>query len=261
MQPAIDVSNYSGVFSREQAACWRENGYAHVICGTQRPSITRQQLEAAAAAGLTLDAYVYLYWRHNVAAQVKEALATLAGFPVGRLWLDCEDDPAGAGKDAIVGLIAEAVAACGSFPRGIYTGRWWWAPNTGDSRDFAHLPLWHAEYTASPAVLPDFDAFQGYGGWTRPQMWQFQGTTSLCGVTVDLNLRDAAPPPPAPEDMTARDRIELALLRSAQRFDRARAAGRYVFRPAPERQDAVELQRVEGDRGVSFEPPYVIEVD
>jgi hypothetical protein len=63
---------------------------------------------------------------------------------------------------------------------------------------------------------------------------------------------------PAPENDLGG--IELALLRAGQRFDRARALGRYVFRPAPD-PAMVELLRVEEGHGVSFEPPYLLAVE
>jgi len=258
-QLAVDVSNYSGAISQEQAACLKARGVEHLIAGTQVPSVTRAQLEAALTAGMSIDAYVYLYWRRDIRAEVARALETVSGLPAGRLWLDCEDGAGGLPGEDIVAVIAGAVEACGDSPCGVYTGRWWWAPSTGDSGRFSHLPLWHAEYTRSAEERPDFDSFRPYGGWTRPAMWQFRGTTSLCGVSVDLNLRQV--PSMEQAGLNERDRIELALLRAGQCFDRARALGHYVFRPDPANPARVELQAVEAGRAVSFEPPYLIRVD
>ncbi len=259
LQLAVDVSNYSGVISPEQAACLKARGVEHLIAGTQVPSVTRAQIEAARTAGMSVDAYVYLYWRRDVRVEVGRALETVSGLPAGRLWLDCEDDTGGLPPEEVIELIAAAVEACGDVPAGIYTGRWWWAPSTGDSGRFSYLPLWHAEYIRSAEERPDFDSFPPYGGWTRPAMWQFRGTTPLCGVSVDLNLQEA--PSMEQAGLSERDRIELALLRAGQCFDRARALGRYVFRPDPANPAVVELQAVEAGRGVSFEPPYLIRVD
>jgi hypothetical protein len=57
------------------------------------------------------------------------------------------------------------------------------------------------------------------------------------------------------------DSLELALLRAGQRFDRARALGRYLFRPAASDPASVELQRLENGRALSFDPPYLLKVD
>jgi hypothetical protein len=244
---ALDVSNYSGPLRAEQASCWRALGYAHLVCGTQRPEITTQQLATAVEAGLTVAAYVYVYWDGDVRLQVEAALAAVAAFPVERLWIDCEDGAGGRGAAEILSLIEAALAACRDSPAGIYTGRWWWVPATGNSDRFRDLPLWHAEYTP-PGTLPDPAGFRPYGGWERPAMWQFQGTTDVCGISVDRNLL---------LDSGRRD-IELALFRAERRFLQALVRGDYVFRPAGEDASLVELQRVEGGRGVSFDPPYLL---
>ena len=259
MEKAIDVSNYSGVFGAAAVACWREQGFDHIVCGTQRPEITRRQLEAAVAGGMGVAAYAYLYWRSDVVEAVQRALAAVDGFAIERLWLDCEDVRGALTAEDVVGRIAAAAAACGDFPHGIYTGRWWWVPNTDNSSAFSHLPLWHAEYTGSPQSLPDFGRFLPYGGWSRPLMWQFQGTTSLCGVSVDLNLRDvtASEPPPLGGD----ERWELEVLRAGQRFLGALHSGRFALRPVPERRDSVELVKVVDGEWVAFEPPCTLVVD
>ena len=93
------------------------------------------QLEAVLDAGVTVDAYVYLYWRRDVRAEVARALETIEGLRVGRLWLDCEDDSSGIEPGVIVERIDTAIEACALIPAGIYTGRWWWAPATLDSSD------------------------------------------------------------------------------------------------------------------------------
>jgi len=256
MQRALDVSNYSGVFAAEAVACWRSLGYSHVICGTQQAETTRAQLATTLAGGMSADAYVFLYWHLPPAAQVQAALAAIAGFPVGRLWLDCEDAVEGRAPEQVVGLIGEAVAACGDLPCGVYTGRWWWLPSTGDSAAFSHLPLWHAEWTSGPDVLPSFDAFRLYGGWSRPAIWQFQGTTQLCGVDVDLNLMEQPLPAPLPPS----ERDELEALRAERRFLRALLDGRYRFRPSSA-PPAAELMRRQGEAFVPLEPPCILDVE
>lgn len=258
MERALDVSNYTGVFGAETVACWRSLGYDHLICGTQRPEVTRAQLAAATAGGMTVDAYCFLYWDVSPASQVQAALAAVTGFPVRCLWLDCEDATEGRAPETMVGLIAAAVAACGDFPCGIYTGRWWWVPATGDSTAFAHLPLWHAEWTAGPEVLPDFAAFRPYGGWTRPAMWQFQGTTQLCGFGVDLDLTDVpAMPPPA---AAAPAPTELQVLRAERGFLRALLEGRYRLAPVRD-VGLVELQQARDGTFVPLEPPCRLRLD
>ncbi len=91
-------------------------------------------------------------------------------------------------------------------------------------------------------------------------MWQYRGTTQLCGVGVDLNQREVLAAV-APSPLSAEERLELDGLRAGRRFQQALHAGRYAFRPASGRRDAVELVRVEAGRPLPFEPPSIVVVD
>jgi GH25 family lysozyme M1 (1,4-beta-N-acetylmuramidase) len=260
MRLGIDCSNYSGVLSPQSARCLRAAGFEFLIAGTQVPSVTRQQLEAAIAAGLEAQAYVYLYWSRDTAGEVRRALDGIAGLPVSRLWLDCEDAARGLSPGAIVERIEAALAACGDLPAGIYTGRWWWRAATGDSTAFAHLPLWHAEYRGAIDSPPALHDFHPYGGWQAPALWQFQGTTAVCGFSVDLNVEFAPAAPPLPPDLSWQERVELQLARNRKRFDLALARDMYVFANGPA-ADTVELVKaLPGGGAEPFDPPYLIPV-
>jgi hypothetical protein len=206
----IDLSNYTtnvpvpgsgaagGLITDALVRCWVESGYTHAIVGTQWPGVARHQLEMCARGGMTLDAYCWLSWSRDVRTAVATALRVIDGFDVRRLWLDCEEASGGRSPAEIVALIGSAVDACGAFPCGIYTARWWWPAATGDSAAFEHLPLWHAEYPFREGYKPDaqeapaFESFKPYGGWTHPAMWQFAGSVQHCGANVDLNVIEDA---------------------------------------------------------------------
>ena len=192
---AIDVSNWTGEISAEQARCLAAGGVGLVVCGTQVREITRQQIAAAAGAGMRGEAYVILRWPQtaddaSTGAQVRAALETIAGLPSGRLWIDCEQylslptpPPA-----RTVEHIHDAAAACDGIACGIYTSRYWWRTVTGDTSAFAHLPLWDARYVAREGEpLPPFEP---YGGWTRAVMTQWRADVTLCGLNVDLDERE-----------------------------------------------------------------------
>jgi GH25 family lysozyme M1 (1,4-beta-N-acetylmuramidase) len=257
MRLGVDCSNYSGVLEADSARCLRAAGFDFLIAGTQVPSVTRQQIEAALAAGLEAQAYVYLYWSRDTAAEVLRALDAVAGLPVTRLWLDCEDHARGLSPAAIVERIEAALRAAGDMPAGIYTGRWWWPANTGDATAFSHLPLWHAEYRGAVDAPPAPHDFRPYGGWQSPALWQFQGTTTVCGFSVDLNVEFSPVAAPAPA-LGWQERVELQLARNRKRFDLALAGDLYVFANGPA-DDTIELVRaLPGGGAESFEPPYVI---
>jgi hypothetical protein len=59
-----------------------------------------------------------------------------------------------------------------------------WGPIGGDSPAFADLPLWYAHYDNNPS----FSDWRPFGGWSKPAIKQYQGTTSTCGASVDLNF-------------------------------------------------------------------------
>lgn len=87
---ATDISFWSGNISANKVACWRDRDVKHVVTGTQVRDITRQQLQMAIDGGMTVDAYVLLYWDFDITQQVQTALSIIKGFPVRRLWIDAE---------------------------------------------------------------------------------------------------------------------------------------------------------------------------
>ena len=112
--------------------------------------------------------------------------------PITRLWLDAEDK-AGEGRntDDNVSDIRAAIEYTrqrSQIPLGIYTGCWWWKPNTGDyaGSDICSLPLWLANYNS-----PDFNPIPHVtGGWTQDllYMWQYAGSVVVADLNVDRNL-------------------------------------------------------------------------
>ena len=158
----------------------RARGYDLCIVGTQDMGIARTQIARALQAGFNVHAYAYLYWAKPVEPQIDEALAIIAGYPVRRLWLDVEDDSSGV---LMVNTLRRAVDRCGTMPRGIYTSASKWQEIMGDSAAFSGEPLWDAWF--GHEQIGDFAV---YGGWSRCEMRQYQGTTTLEGVNVDLNV-------------------------------------------------------------------------
>jgi hypothetical protein len=132
----VDISHWQGEITPDQVACMWDSGVRHLIAGVLNPGIAANQLETASNGGMTVDIYVYLYWSGNITAQVQNALAVGAPYPVQRLWLDAENAPGSFTHAQIVQKLQEAVNACGSTPCGIYTRKVWWRDNTGNSTAF-----------------------------------------------------------------------------------------------------------------------------
>lgn len=212
---ATDVSMWETPLAQSEMDCFWDSGVRHVIVGTQQEDITREQLSMAISRGMTVDAYVYLYWDTDLGAQVAEAFKRVTGFPIGRMWLDIEQDPAGRSSKTIDALIQQAVSACqaqGSATCGIYTGPGFWKSYTGNTSAFTSVPLWYALYN-DKTTLSDWST-EAFGGWSKPAAKQF-ATKPLCGVggadwdvmqvsttpavTVDRSLPpDTGVAPPAP---------------------------------------------------------------
>lgn len=81
----VDISHWEGPMAQAEMDCFWDSGVRHVVSGTQVEEVTRQQLAMAVSRGMTVDAYVYLYWTDDIAGQVKEAFKRAAGFPIGRM--------------------------------------------------------------------------------------------------------------------------------------------------------------------------------
>jgi len=71
---------------------------------------------------------------------------------------------------------------------GIYSNRNNWINIFGGDKNcasFTNLPVWYAHYDNNPS-FSDWPNYT-FGGWTKPSIKQYKGTTSFCGASVDLN--------------------------------------------------------------------------
>jgi hypothetical protein len=211
----IDVSSHQ---SRDLNTLITAHRPAHVVVKLYLPveSIPKEhslaQIASARAEGCTVGGYVWCYGEEDPRTTVRDTvgLARSAGVELPILWLDCEtykEDGVvvDAGPDAA--WLREAIDECrklGVKP-GIYTGRWWWHEHLDNTREFAELPLWAAEYDDNP----DVDDVTLFGGWTRASGKQYAEKLPS-GGRLDQNVfRDevtrggSAPPPPPPRPTLA----------------------------------------------------------
>jgi hypothetical protein len=188
----IEFSQWGGPLDAGTVECWKSRGVEFAV--VQYSAESRAQMDVLQQAGIKLEGYIYLYWgvspwNQTPAQRTRLALATF-GDRITRLWLDAEDSTNPYDENQLL----ECVKVCedAGMPVGIYTGGWWWKPNTGDSKAFSHLVLWDANYLRTSAdadaeFIPDLASWKPYGGWTKPEIWQYQGTSTLCGYSVDMN--------------------------------------------------------------------------
>jgi hypothetical protein len=53
----------------------------------------------------------------------------------------------------------------------------------GGSTALSSFPLWYPHYDNNPS----YSDWSPFGGWTKPNIKQYMGTTSVCSASVDLN--------------------------------------------------------------------------
>lgn len=222
MKLAVDLSNYSGPISNQQARDLVNAGVSRAIVQAVRPDIRvhEQQIPNLIAAGIEVQGYVYVWYSAGeqfIRDRVAWACSEFKRWPqITFVWADCEqaDDTgfnyAHADHDQVVQLTAAALDTIGQagFETGIYTARWWWVPATGDSHYFSGVfPLWNANYDGDPDIDP-----AGYGGWDIPRMEQYQGSSTIAGVPmVDLDSYNPPKPPVDIRLVQARDLINAVI--------------------------------------------------
>lgn len=188
---AVDMSRWGGEFTLEEASAMKAIGITHVIVGDGHPQgaglWARQQAEMALSQGMTVDGYIYLYFKADASDQCRQALNTLSGLPIRMWWLDAEDTESNdlSPMERLIFLdkcLDTLKKDQPTFKVGIYTGRWWWIPMVANSDRFSLYPLWNSYYDGNPD-----DSGLPYGGWTSSAIEQYEGTTNICGQSVDLN--------------------------------------------------------------------------
>ncbi len=217
----VDVSVWTKALTDSDVDCLYEEGYRHVIAGTQLLEVTRQQLEIAIRGGMTVDLYIYLYWNESIEDQVGEAIDLVDEFPeIGRVWLDVEEDPAGRSAREIGDLVQEGLDLLGDIPAGIYTGPGFWIEHMDDTDRFTGELLWFAHYDQDATFdsWDDPDDPDHFGAWVTPFAKQYMDNhLRVCDLTLDhdiirwdqtptVELDRAVPPddgdaPPAPTDL------------------------------------------------------------
>lgn len=201
---AVDISHWEGPQAQHAMDCLWDSNVRHVIAGTQVEEVTRQQLAMAVARGMTVDAYVYLYWGEDMSEQVRRAFSRVSGFPIGRLWLDLEEKPEGRGANELIALSRQAVDACrakapAGVGCGIYTGPGFWKTYMNDTPQLAEVPLWYAWYNDATSLSAW--SSERFGGWAAPAGKQWAERV-LCGIGLDRDTMQVVSTPAVVVDRT-----------------------------------------------------------
>ncbi len=221
---AVDISNYTTPLTPTAIEGLKSAGVRHVIIQSidppagYPPGRTREQIQACRAAGLTVDAYIWLWFDLDI-DDIRHKLSLLDGLEIRQLWLDVEDTASiKYDQPTTEAKVTAALAACDAYKTtsgqktGVYSGKWFWADQRymGNTAIYADRELWDANYDD---VADATAGFRTYGGWQAPRIKQYRGTSVLGGVGgIDLNVLSvaeeqelvvAAVPPPAPQPTAA----------------------------------------------------------
>ena len=196
----LDLSHYdfqhtlSGV-STWNAKCLYASGVRRVIIGCYSRQISRQMIIDCINAGIeVVGLYGFIYFgadNYYVHRDTDNAIVLAKDFNIKMIWIDCETDAKDIGVNVPeswpsqrVQQIKSVVAKVNNsnLTPGIYTGGWWWPSGTNNSTEFAHLPLWNANYLTG---VPMFVA--GFGGWNECIIRQYTSTKVICNRGRDHN--------------------------------------------------------------------------
>ena len=191
----VDYSTLTSVASHQ---CFIGSGYSFAIprcwcsIGTMDSNCVQSCINAHAGGMSRVDTYFFpCFSCGNVAGQVStfwnNVVANQMDFT--RLWFDVEgswSSDYGTNQAFLMEMVEQARAI--GIVYGIYCSNYYWGLFFG-SYTFPYaneVPMWYAHY--------DYDAsfadWTSFGGWAWPSIKQYQGTTSMCDASVDLNYQE-----------------------------------------------------------------------
>ncbi|CAJ0577101.1 unnamed protein product, partial [Mesorhabditis spiculigera] len=178
--------------------CLKKNGYEFLIARVGRSNqlideVGIQNIINARKAGWTdVDGYIYPCTSSSCssgAVQVEKVINELKakGAKVGRLWMDIEGTwpkDTKHNQEFIEGMLTQATKM--GVEVGMYAAHYDYPEITGNWAGAAKYPLWWANYNGQA----NLDHFVAFGGWSKPTIHQYKGTTAgPCGVSMDLNYK------------------------------------------------------------------------
>lgn len=162
--------------------------------GAVDPNVKANLKNAQDAGIYFVDVYQFPCRGKSPVDQANELIDHLGSDDYGYIWIDVETNSspgcswaASTPEDNCNFLeqMVNQITKRGKSP-GIYASTYMWNQIMGSAsacQKFKSLPLWYAHYDK----IQSFDDFVPFGGWTKPNYKQYQGTTQLCNTGVDLN--------------------------------------------------------------------------
>ena len=193
-----DVSSYQGSVAWSSVAA---SGASFAFAkATEGLTITDSQFAAnwagIAAAGLPRGAYHFGHPCNQGAQEASffvnavqaQGVLQSADMLVLDIETPCSNPPDGSIANYCVNFINQVAQLTGSSNLLIYTGAWFWNPNTGGSSALSDYALWVSGYTSSPPMP---------GGWNSWTYWQYTDLNSVSGISGNVDS-SYHPHPPYP---------------------------------------------------------------
>ncbi len=189
-----DISEYyaSGTFS-----CCKSNGWSFVIVRSYCSfggvdNNAPATLNAAEAGGIAYrDVYHFPCIGVAASTQVSDDNSHVAG-KYGMMWFDIETNPSpncgwSGDKTTNCNFMGELIAAGRShgIHMGIYASAYMWESIMGGCTVGADngVVLWYAHYDYTRS----FSDFSAFGGWTKPNIKQYNDAVGICGINADAD--------------------------------------------------------------------------
>ncbi|TNV75753.1 hypothetical protein FGO68_gene6955 [Halteria grandinella] len=192
--------DYSTLQSVETHQCWKNTGLhfaiprAYKSFGAFDTNGPRNVANARAAGFEYVDIYMFPCRGKDAASQVADLVNQMGNSNYGQIWLDIETNEStgcswaghsGDSNCAYVNELISAIKSHGKVP-GVYSSYYMWESIMGHPLNCGGhngIPLWYAHYDNSQS----FSDFHSFGGWSKPNIKQYAGTTTLCGGGVDFS--------------------------------------------------------------------------
>eukprot|EP01095_Lingulamoeba_sp_RSL-Kostka_P016016 TRINITY_DN761_c0_g1_i1.p1 TRINITY_DN761_c0_g1~~TRINITY_DN761_c0_g1_i1.p1 ORF type:complete len:238 (-),score=54.37 TRINITY_DN761_c0_g1_i1:816-1469(-) len=193
----FDLSYFQGAVTQSAFDCLSgtyDFGIIEATAGTGGYNNNLQSdVSKCKAAGMNCDVYIFPDTSQNAASSITTIVNKMISEGVltnNMIWMDIESTASWSTScSSNVNWLSEAISTAESLYKGcglstcigIYSSSSQWSPIMCGSTDFKNHQLWYAHYDGNPS----FSDFEPFGGWTKPNIKQYQGTTSTCGTQID----------------------------------------------------------------------------
>ncbi|KAJ5073150.1 lysozyme protein [Anaeramoeba ignava] len=193
----LDMSIYQGDPALSDFQCLKKDGYDFAILQAQTSNggynpYVKSQFEKCHQAEINyVDVYIFPDVSKDAASQIHTTVSKAIGDGVltgkNMIWLDIEPYKWSSNHQTNIDFIAAMISECEkvyNIKPGIYSNWNSWSEITGGTTRFSSYQIWYPHYDGSAS----FSDFEPFGGWSKPNIKQFQGTTSICGTEIDKDF-------------------------------------------------------------------------